>query len=219
MRIYINIIVFLSIFPLQAISQSSYDAINKIDAFYQDKQYYTALNRCRDILTKCCEDPDDECWITNYMKEVYRFKGLCEYEIYKRELKIDRIRNAVESLRESYKLYEDPEVLYLYGYLTAYENIILKNYLDLDGLIDTWAGILELYGLNGWVVDHSLTSKIISFIKLCEHYNRKIPSQNYSGSFARFMIVSAYNLLDNSKLDTAQKAFLISIRKKYILTN
>lgn len=217
--LYISFLIFICLPNAFSFSQSSYEVVQKIESLYNDKQYYTALNMCREILSQCEENPSDVCWFTNFMKEVLRIKGLSEYEIYKSELSDTRLKSAIQSLEQSYELFNDPEVLYIYGYLSAYENIVLKNFTELKGLIDAWLGILELYGQNNWLISSELSQKTISYIKICERYDIEIPSKNYHGNFARYMITTACNFLEKGKQTEKDREYILSIKKKYRIIN
>ncbi|MBD3290255.1 hypothetical protein GF337_15725 [candidate division KSB1 bacterium] len=152
------------------------------------------------------------------MKNVYRYKGLAEFEIYKRELKPKRLENSIQSLEISYGLYRDAEILYTYGYLLAVQSILLKNITDLDGLVKSWIGILELYGHNNWQVNKDLIEKIKDYIKVSEKFVVKIPSKRYEGRFARFMIVMACELAENAQLNYDDQNFFNSYKNKYNTT-
>ena len=127
---YVYLTTLLIILPLSLSAQTIRELLEKVKIEYTNKNYYTTLNRCREILKICNENPEPECWFTNVMKNVYRYKGLTEFEIYKKELKAKRLTSSILSLKKSYNLYRDPEILYMYGYLLSIEAILLKNTSD-----------------------------------------------------------------------------------------
>jgi hypothetical protein len=213
--IFLFYILFCIIYAGTIFSQSSYDEISKIESLVSDKQYFSGLSLCRSILNECTQQATDKCWYTNFMKDIYRLKGICEYEIYQNDLDASRLQSSIQSFKQSYSLYNDPELLYLYGYLSAYQNVLIGNYLDLSGIIDAWTGILKLYEQNNWTVTPEIVQKTISYLKICERYDIVIPSKNYFGNFARFMIINACNLIDKGNLPLTDYNLIVTIKKKY----
>jgi hypothetical protein len=210
------IIVFIFIiliYPLPA--QEVHNIFSKVKIEFTNQNYYAVLNLCREIEKICSESPVSECYFTNVMKNVYRYKGLSEFEIYKRELKPARLNNSIQSLEISYGLYRDAEILYTYGYLLAIQAILLKNINDLDGFVKAWKGIIELYGHNNWQVNKDLLEKIKDYIKVTEKFVIKVPSKRYGGHFAKFMIIMACDLAENAQLNYEDQNFFNKYRKKY----
>lgn len=179
------------------------------------KNFYTSVNLCREIIKICEKSPEPECWFTNIMKDVYRYKGLSEFEIYKQELKGNRLKDAIESLTFSYNLFKDPEVEFLLGYLIALKAISQSDRSDLGGLVTAWHALLSLYARNGWQISTELSDKIKLYIRISEKFAEPIPSKNYSGSFAKFIIVMACELAEKSRLSDSEKKYFEEIRLKY----
>lgn len=214
-KIILFVIIIFSFVPHLLLAQTVYDLLDKTKIAYNDQNYYTALNLCRDILKLCEENPESECWYTNVMKTVYRYKGLAEFEIYKKEFKINRLKSAIQSLKASYNLYRDAEILYMYGYLLAIKSILEKNTTNLDGLVKAWKGILELYGNSNWIVTQELIDKIKDYIRIVEKFSYPKSNLNYSGRFACYMIIMACNLADKAQLSYDDKILFYNYRKKY----
>jgi len=198
-----------------AVSQEIHELLDEIKSEYKIKNYYSVVNHCREILTKCEEYPVSECFFTNVMKSVYRYKGLAEYEIYKKELKAARLENSIESLKSSYQLYRDAEILYMHGYLIAIQSVLMRNTTNLEGLITAWKGILELYGNNSWNIDEPLIEKIKDYIKIAEKFTTSKSQTQYTGNFARFMIIMACNLAFKGDLNQTDKIFFTNFQRKY----
>ncbi len=210
----IIMLLFFTLFlPLSA--QEVHNIFSKVKIEFTNQNYHAVLNLCREIERICSINPVSECYFTNVMKNVYRYKGLSEFEIYKQELKPKRLENSIQSLEISYGLYRDAEILYTYGYLLAVQAILLKNVNDLDGLVKAWKGIIELYGHNNWQVNKDLIEKIKDYIKVTEKFVIKVPSKNYGGHYAKFMIVMACDLAENAQLNYDDQNFFNTYKKKY----
>lgn len=182
---------------------------------FNHKNYYSALNLCREIILTCEKKPDPECWYTNIMKEVYRYKGLSEFEIFKNELKKKRLNDAIESLTISYGLFKDPEVQFLRGYLKSIYALLAKDITDLSGLVVAWESLLSLYARNGWQISTDIIDKIKIFIRVAEKFAQPIAKKNYTGTFAQFIIVMACDLAERGNLPDREKNYFEGIRLKY----
>lgn len=216
--IYTRIItLILIIFFCNSLSSSAqivHDLLSKIKIEYNNESYYAVLNICRNIIELCKENSTSECSYTNVMKNVYRYKGLAEFEIYKKELKPNRLENAIQSLEISYNLYNDPEILFMYGYFSSLNSLLKKNKTNLDGLVKSWTGILELYGQNDWIVTKDLIDKIKNFIRVAEKFSSPQLDKNYSGKFAQYIILMACGLAEKAQLDYEDKKFFNKFSRK-----
>lgn len=208
-------VYILSFFSYPLPAQEVHTIFSNVKIEFTNQNYYTVLNLCREIEKVCSENPVSECYFTNVMKNVYRYKGLSEFEIYKRELKPERLDNSIQSLEISYGLYRDAEILYTYGYLLAIQAILLKNVNDLDGLVKAWKGIIELYGHNNWQVNKDLIEKLKDYIKVTEKFVTRVPSKSYGGHFAKFMIVMACDLAEKAQLNYDDQTFFKTYKNKY----
>ena len=213
------ITVILYFIPYTLSAQIIHDLLDKIKIEYDAKNYYTSVNLCRDIIEICNKEPESECWFTNVMKNVYRYKGLSEFEIYKKELTVKRLESSIQSLEISYNLYQDAEILYLYGYLGAFKSVLMKNRTNVDGLVTAWKGIIELYGHNNWIVTNELIDNIKDYIKIAEKFTTPIPAKNYSGYFAKYIILMACKLADKAQLSNKDKIYFNKYVKKYNKNN
>jgi len=211
----IYFILLLILLPTLGFAQQVRVLYEKITENFDQKSYYTTLNLCREVIRICETTPEPECWFTNIMKDVYRHKGLTEFEIYKKELKKKRLADAIESLTVSYNLFKDPEVQFLRGYLHSLNAILLGNKTDLSGLVIAWESLLNLYARNGWRVSTDVTDKLSLFIRIAEKFSQPIPSKNYSGAFARFIIVMACELAEKGDIPESEKKYFEAIRLKY----
>ncbi len=187
----------------------------KITDNFNQKNYYSTLNLCREVILTCERIPEPECWYTSIMKEVYRYKGLSEFEIYKKELKKKRLNNAIESLTLSYGLFNDPEVQFLRGYLKSLYALLTKDITDLSGLVVAWESLLSLYARNGWQLSTDIIDKIEIFIRVAEKFAQSIAKKNYTGAFAQFIIVMACDLAKRGNLPDREKSYFEEIRLKY----
>jgi hypothetical protein len=215
-----NIVRFLFIFmlvftPACGKAQQVINLFEKLTENVTHKNFYTAVNLCREIIKICEKSPEPECWFTNIMKDVYRYKGLSEFEIYKQELKNNRINDAIESLTLSYNLFKDPEVEFLLGYLTSIKAVSQNDRTDVRGLVTAWHALLNLYARNGWQLSTDISDKIKLYIRISEKFSEPIPSQKYSGAFAKFIIVMACELAEKNKLSENDQKYFEEIRAKY----
>lgn len=216
----VTIIIAILIFmPLSLSAQMVHDLLTNIKIEFEEQNFYTSLNYCRDIIKVCNENPVSECWFTNVMKDVYRYKGLAEFEIYKKELKTQRLESAIHSFEISYSLYQDAEILYTYGYLSAIKSILQKKTNNLDGLVNAWKGILELYGRYNWTVTKDLVDNIKDYIRIAEKFTLPNINKNYTGKFAQYMIIMACNLAEKAQLNNEDNNFFKRYRKKYKKNN
>ncbi len=181
----------------------------------KNHDYYTRLNLCREIIQICEESPESECWFSNIMRDVYRIKGTTEFEIYKKELKKERLANAISSLEVSYSLYKDPDVQFLRGYLAAIYSLLKKGSVDLTGLVMCWEAILDIYAGNDWQISAELIARTKQFIQVAEKFARPGMEKNYTGAFARYIIVLACDLMDSGNLSEAEQIIFQNIRKKH----
>ena len=92
--------VFVACLPSLSYSQQVTQLFEKIAANFHQKNFATTVNLCKDVIRLCETTPEPECWYTNYMKEIYRFKGISEFEIYKKELQ-NYLRPHLNALCES----------------------------------------------------------------------------------------------------------------------
>lgn len=215
-----KILILISIFLLQAtpkngVAQQIIKLFEKLTENVAQKNFYSAVNLSRDIIKICEKNPEPECWFTNVMKDVYRYKGLSEFEIYKQELKTNRLKDAIESLSLSYNLYKDPEVEFLLGYVTALKAVGQNDRDDVRGLVTAWHALLNLYARNSWQVSAEISDKLKLYIKISEKFTDPIPSKKYSGSFAKFIIVMACELAEKGKLPESDQKFFEEIRQKH----
>jgi hypothetical protein len=210
--LFILFFIFLS---TSGFSQQVIDFYEKITTSFNQKSYYTTLNLCKEVIRLCETTPEPECWYTNIMKDIYRFKGITEFEIYKKELKQKRLSDAIESLTLSYNLFRDPEVQFLRGYLQALNAILIGNKTDLNGLVIAWESLLSLYARNGWQVSTEITDRIKLFIRVAEKFSDPIVKKNYTGAFAKFIIVMACDLAETGNIPGSEKKYFEEIRLKY----
>jgi len=197
------------------ICQPIVELYERITTNFNQKSHYTTLNLCKEVIQICETTPEPECWYTNIMKDIYRFKGITEFEIYKEELKPKRLSDAIESLTFSYNLFKDPDVQFLRGYLQALNAILIGNKTDLSGLVIAWESLLGLYAKNGWQISADIIDKIKLFIRVAEKFSEPIPSKNYTGVFARFIIVMACDLTGEAEIPENDKKYFEEIRSKY----
>lgn len=213
-------IIYISIFfsiliPTKGLTQQVRNIYEKITDNFNQNSYYTTLNLCRTVIKICETTPEPECWYTNIMKDIYRYKGITEFEIYKKELKKKRLADAIESLTVSYNLFRDPEVQFLRGYLHSLNAILLNKRTDLTGLVIAWESLLNLYARNSWHVSADVADKIKLFIRVAEKFCDPIPPKNYSGAFAKFIIVMACDLAEKGDLPKSERKIFEEIRLKY----
>lgn len=187
----------------------------KLNNSFREKNFYSTLNTCREIISICEKQTESECWFTNIMKEVYRYKGISEFEIYKQELKKKRLADAIESLSISYKLYKDPEIEFLSGYLTALKAIADNDRTHLNGLVTAWSALLSLHAKNGWKNSADLIDKAKLYIRVAETFAKPIPAKEYSGAFAKFMIMMTCDLMEKDQLSGADAKYFEEMRQKY----
>lgn len=212
---YYLLVLFNILFATTGFCQSVIDLYEKITTNFNLKSYYTTMNLCKEVIKICETTPEPECWYTNIMKDIYRYKGIAEFEIYKTELKQKRLSDAIESLTISYNLFKDPDVQFLRGYLQAVNAILIGNKTDLSGLVIAWESLLSLYARNGWQVTTDLTDKIKLFVRVAEKFTNPIPPKNYSGVFARFIIVMACDLAEKGEIPEKEKKYFEEVRLKY----
>lgn len=209
------VFVLLFFIATQVKAQRVINLFEELAENVNQKNFYTSVNLCREIIKICEKNPEPECWFTNIIKDVYRYKGLSEFEIYKQELKSNRLKDAIESLTLSYNLFKDPEVQFLLGYLSALKAISQNDRSDLGGLVTAWHALLNLYAKNGWQISTEISDKIKLYIRISEKFAEPIPSKKYSGSFAKFIIVMACELADKSGLSENEKKYFEEVRLKY----
>ena len=213
---YSLLVILFSLFlSTPGFCQPVVDLYEKITTDFNQNRYYTTLNLCKQVIQICETTPEPECWYTNIMKDIYRFKGITEFEIYKKELKPKRLSDAIESLSYSYNLFKDPDVQFLRGYLQALNAILIGNRTDLSGLVIAWESLLSLYARNSWQVSVEIIDKIKLFIRVAEKFSKPIPNKNYSGSFAKFIIVMACDLADKAEIPENEKKYFEEVRLKY----
>jgi hypothetical protein len=213
----LSLVVVLScvLLSTSGICQPIVELYERITTNFNQKSYFTTLNLCKEVIQICETTPEPECWYTNIMKDIYRFKGVTEFEIYKKELKPKRLSEAIESLAFSYNLFKDPDVQFLKGYLQALNAILIGDRTDLNGLVIAWESLLSLYAKNGWQVSADVIDKIKLFIRVAEKFSKPIPQKNYSGVFARFIIVMACDLANKAEIPESEKKYFKEIRLKY----
>jgi len=213
-RYYLLFLLFV-LLSTSVFGQQVIDLYEQITTNFYQKSYYTTLNLCKEVIQICETTPEPECWYTNIMKDIYRYKGITEFEIYKKELKNKRLSDAIESLTLSYNLFRDPDVQFLRGYLQSLNAILIRNKTDLSGLVIAWGALLSLYARNGWRISTEITDKIKLFIRVAEKFSDPIPNKNYTGFFARFIIVMACNLTERGEIPEKEKKYFEEIRLKY----
>jgi hypothetical protein len=197
-------------------SQSVPEQVRKIENTYLDRDYYTTLNLCKDVLSLCKNSYETECSFTNVIKDIFRYKGLVEYEIYKQEKEIKRLNEAIQSLKTSYQLYNDPEILYLSGYLLMLQHIQRDESENLEGVIIAWEGILKLYGQENWMVSKNIIYKLYDYIKLVEKFTVSKSEKNYQGRFAKYMIYLACSLAEKAEFKHNLTDFFNSHLNNYL---
>ncbi len=212
---YCLLALFYMLFSTSGFCQSIVDLHDEITTNFNQKSYYSTLNLCKQVIKTCETTPEPECWYANIMKDIYRYKGIAEFEIYKAELTPKRLSDAIESLTISYNLFKDPDVQFLRGYLQSLIAILIDNKTDLNGLVTAWESLLSLYARNGWQVEADIVDKIKLFIRVAEKYTKPIPGKNYSGVFARFIIVMACDLTEKGDIPETDKKYFEEIRLKY----
>lgn len=208
-------IFLLMVAPETGVAQQIIKLFEKLTENIAQKNFYSAVNLSRDIIKICEKSPEPECWFTNVMKDVYRYKGLSEFEIYKQELKNNRLKDAIESLSLSYNLFKDPEVEFLLGYLTSLQAVAQNNRTDVDGLVTAWHALLNLYARYSWQISAEISDKLKLYIRISEKFTDPIPSKKYSGAFATFIIIMACDLAEKGKLPESDQKFFEEIRLKY----
>ena len=214
-RFYWLCFLMLLFQPGYSHAQQVRSLFEKLSDSFREKNFYTTINLCREVITICEKTPEPECWYTNIMKEVYRFKGISEFEIYKQELKKKRLADAIQSLTVSYNLYKDPEVQFLNGYLSALKAIADDDRTDLSGLITAWNALLNLYAKNEWKISDDFIAKTKLFIRVSEKFSEPIPSKKYTGVFAKFIILMACDLAEKDNLPNSEQKYFEEIRSKY----
>jgi len=207
--------LFLIFLPAPGFAQHVAALYDKITRNFNQKSYYSTLNLCKEVIQICETSPEPECWYTNIMKDIYRFKGIAEFEIYKKELKKKRLADAITSLKLSYNLFRDPEVQFLRGYLQALYSILVRKRSDLKGIVIAWESLLNLYARNGWKISSDLVDRTKLFIRVAEKFTQPIPAKKYSGVFAKFIIVMACDLVEKGNLSAAEKKYFETVRAKY----
>lgn len=208
-------LLFLLFLSTPARCQQIVDLYEKITNNFNQKNYYTTLNLCKEVIQLCENKPENECWYTNIMKDIYRYKGITEFEIYKHEQKKQRLTDAIQSLTVSYNLFRDPDVQFLKGYLYSLNVILIGNKTDLSGLVSAWESLLNIYARNEWQISTEIADKIKLFIRVAEKFSAPIPKNNYTGIFARFIIVMACDLAEKGELPETEKKYFEEIRIKY----
>ncbi len=211
----ISVLIQILLLSTSGFGQSVIALHEKITANFNQKSYYTTLNLCKEVIQTCETTPEPECWFTNIMKDIYRYKGITEFEIYKVEQDRKRLFDAIESLTLSYNLFKDPDVQFLRGYLQALNAILVGNKTDLSGLVIAWESLLSLYARNGWQISTEIVDKLKLFIRVAERYSEPIPEKNYTGAFARFIIVMAGELAEKGEIPATEKKYFEEIRLKY----
>ena len=191
------------------------DLLEKTKVSFQNQNHYSTLNLCREIIKSCENNPAAECWHTNVIKDVYRYKGITEFEIYKKERKPKRLTDAIESLTISFKLYHDPEILFIRGYLESLLALTKKDLDDLGGLITAWEALLDLYARNEWNLSDDIIAKVKLYIRAAEKFAVPVPRKHYSGIFAKFMIVMSCDLVTRKNLSEDDSVLFKKIRLKY----
>ncbi|MDZ7263800.1 MAG: hypothetical protein ONB16_04400 [candidate division KSB1 bacterium] len=216
-RWYIYIVsIFVFMFSADGcLAQQVMQLYEKLNNSFREKNFYTTLNLCRDIISICEQQTEPECWFTNIMKEVYRYKGVSEFEIYKQELKKKRLADAIESLSISYNLYKDPEIQFLSGYLTALKAIADNDRTNLNGLVTAWSAMLSLHARNGWKISADLIDKAKLYVRVAEKFAVPISSKKYSGAFAKFMIMMTCDLMEKDQLSSSDAKYFEEMRQKY----
>lgn len=209
------LVLFYILLSTPGFCQPVVDLYEKITTNFNQKSYYTTLNLCKEVIQLCETRPEPECWYTNIMKDIYRFKGITEFEIYKKELTRQRLSDAIESLTISYNLFKDPDVEFLRGYLQSLNAILIGNKTDLSGLVVAWESLLSLYARNSWQISSDIVDRIKLFIRVAEKYAEPIPDKNYSGVFGRFIIVMACDLAEKGEISEIDKKYFEETRAKY----
>ena len=204
--------VFLAIFVIlsqAAIAQDVRSLYEKVRGEYEDGNFATVVNLCKQIIDRCEQNyPDAECRYTDVMKNVYRYKGFSEFRIYSQEQNMDQLEEAINSLIKSYELYGDPEISFNYGYMQSLRAINLKNGRDLEGLVNAWRGILGLYARDEWTVSNDLLNKLKIFIQQAVEISITPPdSALTTGRFTSFMIRLGCDLARKRNLASEDSVF------------
>jgi len=208
------ILLFFS-YPDTGMAQQVRALYEKLAQTESSQDIYTSLNLCKKIIQICENTPESECWYSNIMRHVYRIKGKSEFTIYKKELKRQRLTEAINSLATSYNLYRDPEVQFLQGYLKAVQSLLEKGRPDLSGLVFCWEAILDIYARENWEISPQLVVKTKQFIEVSEKFARPGLGKNYTGVFAKYIIVLACDLMDKGNLNQTDQKYFRDIRLKF----
>lgn len=196
-------------------SQHISGAFQEVIESYDSHRYDQTVTICAKIIDLCESGIEPECNYTNIIKEIYRYKGLAEFELYKKELDYGRLSSAIESINYSYILFRDPDVRFLQGYWKMLAAILSQSDTDLSGIILAWEAILDLNARDQWQITQDLIKKLKMFIPAVEKFAISNSKRHYSGSFARFNIMLACDLAARGSLSAEDQAYFNAIRLKY----
>ena len=212
MKKYVLLIILSLIFlsSPKAFPQNVRTLYDKVRDAYQEGNFATVVNLCKQIIDRCEQDyPDAECRYTDVMKNVYRYKGFSEFKLYNQEQNMDQLEEGINSLIKSYELYGDPEISFNYGYMQSLRAIKLENGRNLTGLVNAWSGILGLYARDEWAVSDDLLNKLKIFIQQAVELSiTPADSALTTGRFTSFMIRLACDLAQKRTLSLQDSLFV-----------
>lgn len=215
--IRVSLLLFFSSSNL--IYGQSVGALNEdIEQAYRDAEYERTVDLCQQILTRCAESiPDVECQFTDVMQSVFRLKGFAEYQLYLKNSNLVTLDAAILSLQKSYELFGDPEIVFNFGYMQSLRAKELKDGAYLEGLVNTWEGILGLYAKNDWTVSDELVDKIKIFIKQAVELTITPPdSVLTNGLFTSFMVRLSCDMAEKGTLSKEDSLFFRVYRQRAV---
>lgn len=188
---------------------------DEMKASYQQKDFRRVIDLGRQIQERCRQSyPDQECRFTHVMRDVYLYKGNAEYTLYLEDEDLQLLDEAVNSLKTSYDLFADPEVAFNFGFMESLRAIKKGDGDDLDGLVNTWRGILGLYAQDEWRISGDLLKKLKLFITQAVDITIASPdSAQTTGRFTGFMIRLACDLAEKTRLSHDDQIFFSIYRQ------
>ncbi len=212
------IIILLMFSGSPLIAQPVNNIFDEVKEAYKNKDYQKTVDLCQQILNRCSESvPDVECRFTDFMKNVYRYKGFAEYQLYLQDNDLTNLDVAIISLQKSYELFGDPEIAFNFGYMESLRAIERKEGDYLDGLVHAWQGILGLYAREEWNVSQDLIEKLKIFINQAVELTLTPPDTALTnGLFASFMVRLACDLAEKTHLNSQDSLFFRVYRKRAV---
>ncbi len=202
-------------------TQKVADLFERAKTAYESQNSEETVSLCRQIIQQCEQSyAEPECRYTNVMKNVYLYKGLSEFKIFNAEQDLDLLTEAISSLKKSYELYGDPNVVFNFGYMETLRAINLQNGNQLDGLVSSWDGILSMYANQEWTLDAELIKNLKIFVKQAVELTvTPADSAMTTGRFASFMVRQACDLAEQGHLKQEDRLFFNVYRKRAIEDN